>query len=86
MGWKMITNKKKTSEYLEQYFKDLPEKLNFQLFCESDFSGLPQETILWVENITITEIAQPDPIKQSVLQRLLSILKKWFRMILGFEK
>ncbi|RFZ76148.1 hypothetical protein DS742_25335 [Lacrimispora amygdalina] len=90
----MITNKKKPQEEaknarrdLEQYFMNLPEELNFRFIFENNCFDLSQKEILWVEYIAIGEIAGPVPRKQTILQKLLSLLEKLVRcMTHGFDK
>lgn len=90
----MITNKKKPQEEaknarrdLEQYFMNLPEELNFRFIFENNCFDLLQKEIMWVEYIAIGEIAGPVPRKQTILQKLLSLLEKLVRcMTHGFDK
>jgi len=90
----MITNKKKPQEEamntkrdLDQYFMNLPEELNFRLIIENNCYDLSQKEILWVEYIAIGEIAGLIPRKQTILQKLLSLLEKMVRcMTHGFDK
>lgn len=63
---------------LDLYAVELRKNLNIRLFCEIEEESSIQEQVLWIEDITLTEVVYPEK------KRRFPIMKKIKTFLLHF--
>ena len=70
--------REKIRKCLDLYAVDLREDFNIRLFCETEEESSMQEQVLWIEDITLTEVVYPEK------KRQFPIIKKIKAFLLHF--
>lgn len=56
--------REKIRKCLDLYAVELREDFNIRLFCETEEESSMQEQVLWIEDITLTEVVYPEKKRQ----------------------
>lgn len=64
-----------TEQEIREGAQALVDEMNFRLLCEAGKADLFSDTILWVNRITVTEIAYPKQ-KKSIFSRIRALLRR----------
>ncbi len=61
--------REKIRKCLDLYAVELREDLNIRLFCETEEESSIQEQVLWIEDITLTEVVYPEKKRQFLIMK-----------------
>ena len=71
---------------LDLYAVELREDFNIRLFCETEEESSIQEQVLWIEDITLTEVVYPEKKRQFLIMKKIKTFLLHFLMTVQRKK
>lgn len=71
---------------LDLYAVELREDFNIRLFCETEEENSMQEQVLWIEDITLTEVVYPEKKRQFLIMKKIQTFLLHFLMTVQRKK
>lgn len=71
---------------LDLYAVELKEDFNIRLFCETEEESSIQEQVLWIEDITLTEVVYPEKKRQFTIMKKIKTFLLHFLMTVQRKK
>ena len=71
---------------LDLYAVELREDFNIKLFCETEEENSMQEQVLWIEDITLTEVVYPEKKRQFLIMKKIKTFLLRFLMTVQRKK